>query len=178
MDVLKESRSNLPPAQKASLARIFCLTLVFNVAFNGVLGGLMFGRRSSIPMWGDPSVGVDAIFTTFLLPFFSALILLPVVNDALTSGKLHSAAFYWHRYLVLEKLPEGNFMAAFCLAAASLVLVTPLAIGVLIGFWPQTFSVAEAVIAKMLYSGALTCGSVPAILFIGVHQHRKAQSPS
>lgn len=38
---------------------------IFNFFLNGGIGYLTFSGSSSVPSWGDPSVGADTIGTTF-----------------------------------------------------------------------------------------------------------------
>ena len=61
---------------------------ILNFAINGGIAWALLRAHPEIPLWGNPSVGIDLIATGFLLPFFTCMIVSRLVGREVQSGKL------------------------------------------------------------------------------------------
>lgn len=128
---------------------------VFNFVLNGAIAWLLFRSVDPVPMWGQQSIAGDTIATCFFLPFFTALVVTPLVRRRVRAGGL--AALEWTRetHPPLGWLPEGTGKRALVLGIVCTLVVAPLsvwALGVLqvgdLAFWP--FVVFKAAFAAAL----------------------------
>jgi len=101
---------------------------VFNFLLNGAIAWLLFRSLERVPMWGQQSIVGDTIGTCFFLPFFTALIVTPLVRKRVQAGSV--AALEWTRdsHPVLGWLPVGTAKRALVLGAICAVIVGPLSI--------------------------------------------------
>ena len=101
---------------------------VFNFLLNGAIAWLLFRSLERVPMWGQQSIVGDTIGTCFFLPFFTALIVTPLVRKRVQAGSV--AALEWTRdsHPVLGWLPVGTAKRALVLGAICVVVVGPLSI--------------------------------------------------
>jgi|SRR5215470_7339066 len=101
---------------------------VFNFLLNGAIAWLLFRSLERVPMWGQQSIVGDTIGTCFFLPFFTALIVTPLVRKRVQAGSI--AALEWTRdsHPVLGWLPVGTAKRALVLGAICAVIVGPLSI--------------------------------------------------
>jgi hypothetical protein len=60
----------------------------FNLVLNGLIAWLIFRSATSVPLWGESSIGVDLLATAFLLPFLTCVIVSQLVTGQVRSGKL------------------------------------------------------------------------------------------
>jgi len=60
----------------------------FNLVLNGLIAWLIFRSATSVPLWGESSIGVDLLATAFLLPFLTCVIVSRLVTGQVRSGKL------------------------------------------------------------------------------------------
>lgn len=107
-----------------------CLVpFVINVVINGGIAWALLRAHAEIPLWGNPSVGIDLIATGFLLPFFTCMIVSRIVGAQVKSGKLPpletdqigSRGFH-HRSI----LGRALFLGASCVLFASAPMVAAL----------------------------------------------------
>ncbi len=61
---------------------------IINVVINAAIGWLLMRSLSAIPLWGNPSMGVDLLATGFLLPFFTCIVVSRLTRRQVESGKL------------------------------------------------------------------------------------------
>lgn len=143
---------------------------IFNFFLNGGIGYLTFRKLSSVPLWGDTSVGADAIGTSFFLPFITFLIMAPIVRWHIKSGQIEPWEMAKQRYRMVEKWPKGMARGAFFLALTCLVLSAPVAVALLQSFGPSTYSLSGAVLVKATYSTLLTILVVPVIVALALRE--------
>lgn len=61
---------------------------IVNVLINAAFVWFLMGSLSRVPLWGDPSMGVDLLATGFILPFATCAIVSRVIRGQVKSGKL------------------------------------------------------------------------------------------
>jgi hypothetical protein len=62
--------------------------LMINIVINGVIAWALLRSHEMIPLWGEPSMGIDLLATGMLLPFFMTQIVSRIVAGQVRSGKL------------------------------------------------------------------------------------------
>ena len=147
---------------------------VFNFVLNGVIAWLLFRTATSVPMWGESSVGVDTLITAFLLPFFTCLIVSRVVERRVTQGHVPPLApaelpqAGWPRRSTLAR---SLFLGAAGVLLAAVPVVAALSFSGFSGFaglWPfvgfkATFAaLLAAVVTPLIGWWALVRASSPA----------------
>lgn len=118
---------------------------IINVAINGGIAWALLRAHTEIPLWGDPSVGIDLIATGFLLPFFTCMIVSRIVGGQVRSGKLEPLASdqigsrgFHHRSILERALFLGTacvvFASAPMVAALEMANAQPIAFYSFVGF--------------------------------------------
>jgi hypothetical protein len=116
---------------------------VFNFVLNGVIAWALFRSVERVPMWGQQSIAGDTIGTCFFLPFFTALIVTPLVRRRVQAGGVSGLDWTHETHPQLAWLPAGTGKRAVVLGAVcalvigslSVLALTALGVGDL-GFWP------------------------------------------
>ncbi len=125
---------------------------VLNLLINAAIAWVMFRGATTVPMWGEQSIGADTIGTTFFLPFLTCLIGTRIVRAQVRSGRV--PAFADVPTLVV-RLPRGTAARGAMLGALSVAVVgVPAAIALSglgvteMRFWP--FVGFKAIFAALL----------------------------
>jgi hypothetical protein len=115
----------------------------FNFLVNGVIAFLLFRSLERVPLWGQKSIVGDTIGTCFFLPFFTALIVTPLVRKRVRAGSLGPLAWTRETHPPLGWLPSTTGKRGLVLGAACALLVGPASIWLLsrlgvaeLAFWP------------------------------------------
>jgi hypothetical protein len=136
---------------------------LFNLALNAGIAWVMFRHLTAVPFWGQESIAGDTLGTCFFLPFFTALIVTPLVRRRIRRGRL--AALGWtresHRWLTW--LPAGTLQRAAVLGAWSLVLVGPLTLLALALASVGELALAPFIAFKAVFAAALALLVTPVI---------------
>ncbi|MBW2425644.1 MAG: hypothetical protein JRG86_15470, partial [Deltaproteobacteria bacterium] len=61
---------------------------VFNLVLNGLIAWALFRSAAAVPLWGESSIGVDLVATSFLLPFLTCIIVSALVGRQVDAGKM------------------------------------------------------------------------------------------
>lgn len=116
---------------------------LFNFALNGAIAWLLFRSLERVPMWGQQGIAGDTIATCFFLPFFTALIVTPLVRRRVRGGGLAALAWTRETHRPLGWLPSGTAKRGLVLGAACALLLGPLSVWALgrfgvaeLAFWP------------------------------------------
>ena len=137
---------------------------VFNFVLNGGIAWLLFRGFERVPLWGQQSIAGDTIGTCFFLPFFTALIVTPLVRRRVTAGSVGALDWTRETHPPLGWLPAGTGKRALVLGLASAVILGPLSVWVLgrvgvdeLAFWPfvgfkAAFAAALALVVTPLIS--------------------------
>ncbi len=125
---------------------------VLNLLINAAIAWAMFRGATTVPMWGQQSIGADTIGTTFFLPFLTCLIATRIVRAQVRSGRVPAFAAIPS---LVARLPRGTAARGAVLGALGVAVVgVPAAIGLsLLGvtemrFW--SFVGFKAVFAALL----------------------------
>jgi hypothetical protein len=104
---------------------------VVNLLLNALIAWAVCRGMTSVPLWGETSVGGDTIATCFVLPFLSVLIATPLVRREVRHGKL-SPVSRRDPAVARRRLPRPLAVRALVLGIAGLVVAAPLAIAGLV----------------------------------------------
>jgi hypothetical protein len=144
---------------------------IFNIVLNAGIAWGLLSAHPEIPLWGDPSVGVDLIATGFLLPFFTCMIVSRVVGGQVRSGKLLPLApdqigsrGLHHRSI----LKRSMFLGAMCVIFASAPMVVvlemanaqPVALYSFVGFKAIWCGLLAALLTPLVAWWALSSASM------------------
>lgn len=131
---------------------------VFNFLLNGVIAYLLFRSLERVPLWGQQSIVGDTIGTCFFLPFFTALIVTPLVRRRVQAGSVAALAWTRETHPPLGWLPTTTGKRGLVLGAACALIIGPLSVWLLsrvgvaeLAFWPfvgfkATFAAALALL--------------------------------
>src|SRR5262250_3302173 len=143
---------------------------VFNFLLNGAIAWLLFRSLERVPLWGQQSIAGDTIGTCFFLPFFTALIVTPLVRRRVQAGSI--AALEWSRetHPILGWLPEGTGKRAVVLGAICALVVGPLSVWALsrldvaeLRFWPFIgFKAAFAAVLALVVTPVISVWAMTA----------------
>jgi hypothetical protein len=148
---------------------------VFNLAFNAGLGWMLFRHHQLVPLWGDPSIAGDILGTLFFLPFFTCLIVTPLVKRAARTGKVEWLAMAPREHPLLRLLPRSLWARAAVVGLACVVLFGPPSIGLLSLLGVEGWSVATAVTFKGIYAALLAAVVTP---YIALYALTSGQEPA
>ena len=62
--------------------------LGINIVLNGAIAWLLLRAHETVPLWGEPSMGIDLLATGLLLPFIMCQIVSRVIAKQVRDGKL------------------------------------------------------------------------------------------
>jgi hypothetical protein len=101
---------------------------IFNVLLNGAIAWALFRHLDVIPLWGQESIVGDTLGTTFFLPFFTTLIVTPLVRRRVKRGSDLPAQVDARLALGARLATAGNLPARLTLGFVTLIVVGPLAV--------------------------------------------------
>ena len=93
---------------------------MFNFLLNGAIAWLLFRSLERVPLWGQQSIAGDTIGTCFFLPFFTALIVTPLVRRRVRAGSVAPLGVDARDHPPLGWLPAGPASAPWCSASSAL----------------------------------------------------------
>lgn len=134
---------------------------VFNFVLNAGLGWAVFRHLQEVPLWGDPSISGDIVGTLFFLPFFTCLIVTPLVKRAARAGKVEGLTIAPAEHPLLRLFPRSIWARALVVGLASVVLLGGPLIGLLSVLGVQGWSVGTAITIKGIYAGAIAALVTP-----------------
>jgi hypothetical protein len=136
---------------------------IFNLLLNGAIAWALFRHLDVVPLWGQESIAGDTLGTCFFLPFFTALIVTPLVRRRVRTGGI--AALDWTResHTLLGWLPVGTFRRALALGAVTLAVIGPLAILALQALAVGELRFTPFVAFKAVFAGLLALLVTPVI---------------
>lgn len=120
----------LSAEQRSLLRRSFVFNpVVINFVLNGIIAWLVYGRSPAVPL---STWIVDTLLTSFLIPFLTCLIVVPVVWQLVRQGDLSAvtwsrADFWWLRWL-----PAGKWARSAVVGLVTAVLGTLIIAGLLL----------------------------------------------
>jgi hypothetical protein len=137
-----------------------------NVVLNAAIGWAMFRGATTIPLWGEASIGGDTLGTSFFLPAITCLIVTPLVRAEVRKGTapaVHGGLAAW-----LRPFHRAVPLRALLLGLASLPLAGGLGVALLLGLGVETLGFGPFLGWKALYSGVLAACIQPAIALLAL----------
>jgi hypothetical protein len=104
---------------------------VFNFLLNGAIAWLLFRSLERVPLWGQQSIAGDTVATCFFLPFFTTLIVTPLVRRRMRVGTMTALGWTRETHPMLGWLPSGTGRRALMLGVVCALVVGPLSVWVL-----------------------------------------------
>jgi hypothetical protein len=101
---------------------------LFNVVLNAGIAWALFRHRDVVPLWGRESIAGDTLGTCFFLPFFTALIVTPLVRRRVRRGGIDALPWTRDSRPLLAWLPAATLRRALVLGALTLAVIGPLTV--------------------------------------------------
>jgi hypothetical protein len=136
---------------------------VFNLLLNGVIAWLLFSGLEHVPLWGQQSIAGDTIGTCFFLPFFTALIVTPLVRKRVQAGSVAALEWTHETHPVLGWLPAGTGKRALVLGIVCALVVGPISVWLLSRFEVGELTFWSFVVFKAVFAAALALIVTPVI---------------
>jgi hypothetical protein len=150
---------------------------IFNLLLNGAIAWFLTRSLERVPLWGlDASIAGDTIATTFMLPFFTCLIVTRLARGQVTSGRLPPVAWRRDQHAALRRLPAGTFSRALFLGLVTLVAVAPVAVWALTALEVEELGMWRFVTFKALFAAVLAAIVTP-IVALGALGDTTPESP-
>lgn len=136
---------------------------LFNLVLNGVIAWALFRHLAVVPLWGRESIAGDTLGTCFFLPFFTALIVTPLVRRRVRSGGIDGLGWTRESHPRLGWLPAGTLRRALALGGLSLAVVGPLTLLGLHGLSVGELAFARFLAFKAVFAAVLALLVTPVI---------------
>jgi hypothetical protein len=114
---------------------------IFNLLLNAAIAWVVFRGATTVPLWGEQSIGGDTIITAFMLPFLTTLIASRVVRRHVRKGNV--PAFAWNGSPLAAWLPSGLTLRGALLGI----------LGVIVAGIPTMHVLGRLGIAEMSFGG-------------------------
>jgi hypothetical protein len=150
---------------------------LFNFAFNAAIGWLEFHNHTPLPLWGDPSMGLDILGMLFFLPAFSCLIGTPLIRRAAREGKVDWLPYAVSEHALLRRLPQSTWRRAAALGAVCTGVLGPPSVGALILFDATAWQLWDAIVFKGIYAGVLAAVVSPWLALYALLDERELPRP-
>lgn len=83
-------------------------TIVISFIINFLISRALFGHLVNVNAWGAGSLGMELVITSFMLPFITSLILIPLMRRAYKQGKVDGV----ERFASIGSALPANMFAA------------------------------------------------------------------
>jgi len=133
---------------------------VFNVVFNAAIAWAMFRGATTVPLWGQSSIGGDTLGTAVILPLLTTLISSRIVRRQVRTG--HVPAMAWPA-APLGRMPRGLVSRGVILGAACLVVAGIPTIQALAAADVGSMGFGDFVVFKALFAGVLATAVTPVV---------------
>lgn len=137
---------------------------IVNLLLNLGLGWLFLHSKEGIAFSagsGDPSLVGELFGTCFLLPFFTGLIVTPLVKRVARQGRVPALSWGRADHRWLSRLPRGTFLRSLVIGLLCVLVVALPAIGVLSLLHVEWIAFRPYVLAKGVFSGLLAAPVTP-----------------
>jgi hypothetical protein len=149
---------------------------LFNLAFNAAFGWYAFRAHVPVPLWGDPSIGLDILGMLFFLPFFTCLVGTPLINRATRLGKVDKLTIAPEEHWLLRHLPRSLWLRSIGIGVACVVALGPVSIGLLALLDLHSWTLSAAIPFKGVYAGVLAAIVTPPIALYALSRHEAPSS--
>ena len=134
---------------------------IFNFLLNGAIAWLLFRGMTTVPLWGQQSIGGDTLWTTFLLPLFTTLIASRIVRGHVRTG--HVPAMPWPPSSPGRRTPRSLGLRGFLLGVVFVLAVGLPATRVLEAAGVAEMSFGRFLAFKAAFAGALAVLVTPLV---------------
>lgn len=134
------------------------LAVVVNVAINAAIGHALYAGVADVPLAGDPSIAGDTIAGTFLIAFFTILIVAPATRREIRSGRVRGGG----KLTLPGWFARRPLLAAFAGGLVSATLIGGGAVAILAALGAAPMSGDAFLAFKIVFAGAW--GGVAAVL--------------
>jgi hypothetical protein len=139
---------------------------IVNALVNGAIAWAVYRGLAALPLWGDKSIGGDALVTSFLLPLIICLIVTPLIRAMAKQGK--APAFDGALGGWLRIFQRSLFLRSLVFGVASTVVLGGIAVALLTVFGVQSLDFNAFIVWKTLYAGALAAIVTPVIALVAL----------
>lgn len=136
---------------------------VFNFALNGAIAWAVFRAAAVVPLWGQQSIAVDTIGTTFLLPFLTCLLVTRLVQRQTRSGRIQALGLHALRHGFIRHLPQKTFYRALALGGLCVSAIAPPTLLALVVSGLDALPFAQFLVFKASFAAALAAAVAPVI---------------
>jgi cytochrome P450 len=146
----------LTEEQRLLLRRSFIITpAVINFILNGVIAFVTFRGGSSVALWGIDGMSIDIILTSFLLPFLTCLIVMPIIWQLFEQGGQSAVSWTRFDFWWLAWLPQGKWARAAAIGVATALGGSAMLLGGLYLLEVENLRPNEAIVLKASYCAVL-----------------------
>ncbi len=139
------------------LRRSFILApAIINFVLNGSIAWYVYSGRPFVSVWGaDGEIIADVLATSFLLPFLTCFVVVPIVWKLVEQGE--QSAVNWRRsdFWWLAWLPHGQWARAAAIGVASALAGGFVLLGLLYVLRVETLSSQAFILLKATYTALL-----------------------
>ena len=128
---------------------------LINAVINTAIGYMLFSGQEQIPVWGDPSLGVDIIATTFLLTAITSWLVGWSVGLALLYSRVEPIEAKGFGAAIVGRLPTGAWPRALLFGLVASCSIAPVVLYVLHVLAIQSLAPLSAVLFKTVFSVVL-----------------------
>jgi hypothetical protein len=137
---------------------------IVNLVLNVGLGWLILRGREGIAMsgeFGEPSLIGELLGTCLLLPFFTGIIVTPLVKMVVRKGRVPAVEWQRTDHPWLARLPRGTFARSVVVGVSCMVVIAmPIAV-ILTAVGLEWLDFRDYLIAKGVFSGLLAAPVTP-----------------
>ncbi len=146
------------------------VAFVFNFLLNGGIAYLLFRSAESVPFFGQSSIVGDTLATSFLLPFFTCLIVTGIVHKQIASGKLVALASGPQSALGAFLAARGRAARGALIGIAAVVLLAGPTLLVLSASGAEQLARDSFLWFKASYAATMAAIVQPAIAWLALAQ--------
>jgi cytochrome P450 len=159
----------LTDEQRLLLRRSFIITPVaINFILNGVIAWMVYGGQPSVRLWAPEGMVVDIVVTSFLLPFLTCLIVVPLVWQVMEQGEQSTVPWRRFEFLWLAWLPRSKWARAVAIGVATALGGSVLFLGVVYLLALQSLHTTLAILLKATYCAGLAAIVTPLLALAAV----------
>jgi hypothetical protein len=139
---------------------------VINALVNGAIAWAVYRGLAALPLWGDKSIGGDALVTSFLLPLIICLIVTPLIRAQAMQGKtptFHGTLAGW-----LRPFQRSLFVRSIAFGVASTIVLGALTVALLTVLGVHALTFNAFIVWKALYAGALAAIVTPMMALVAL----------
>lgn len=134
------------------------ISAVINMILNAGIGILLFRGIDFVPLWGNPGIALDTLAVAFLLPWLTVLIVAPFARIEMKKGRVgkFQEELRSIRRSYLKLMPDGLLSQSLIIGMGTVIIFTPLMLGLLISMGITELSYRSFIIYKTVFATLLS----------------------